>query len=151
MLKSTGLIKHWPYQYFHLFCSFSASFCQNRCSFYIHEAIMKKENFIWNDLWDIQIQTIQFWKNFHSNLNASQARLIILDHLVLLENYEKPIKSRQNENKNASGNAWGEIFGSNYIRITVEVCLIFFVACLGNYGFLLNPSGLKGNILMNNI
>lgn len=61
------------------------------------------------------------------------------------------ISSRQNQNKNDSGNAWSEIFGSNYIRITIQVCLIFFVACLGNYGFLLNPSGLQGNILMNNI
>lgn len=75
--KSIGQIKHWLYQFFHLFFLFSVSFCQNRCSSCIHEEIMKKENCIWNDLWNIQIQTTPFWKSFHSNSNASQARLIM--------------------------------------------------------------------------
>ena len=44
-----------------------------------------------------------------------------------------------------------EIWTPVYRLVTAQNCIIFFAACLGNYGFLLNPASLSGNLLLNNV
>lgn len=58
--------------------------------------------------------------------------------------------SEQTDREDASS-SFIEIWSPTYRLVTLQSCAIFFCACLGNYGFLLNPASLSGNLLLNNI
>ena len=50
-----------------------------------------------------------------------------------------------------NGTTFQELVSPNFRLVSLQVCVIFFVACLGNYGFMLNSGNLGGNLLVNNV